>query len=96
MAQPLSSKLDWPAANPLWAAAINPVLANPIANVSFLTNISLINGITVINHGLGRMMLGWFLSDINAGVMVYRSAPFNSKTLTLTSSGAATVSIGVF
>ena len=96
MAQPLSSKLDWPAMNPIIASALNPVIANPISNLTYLNNINLINGVTTINHGLGRMMLGWFLTDITAGVMVYRSAALNTKTLVLTSSGAASVSIGVF
>jgi hypothetical protein len=36
------------------------------------------------------------LVDQNSVGTVYRSAPLNDKTLTLTSSAAMTVSIGVF
>lgn len=96
MAAPLSSKLDWSLANSLWAQALNPVLANPINNITILKNIPLISGVTVINHGLSRMQVGWFLTDINGAATIYRSASFNSTTLTLTSSAAVTVSIGVF
>lgn len=96
MAQPLSPKLDWELANPLWAAALNPVLANPLNGVKILSNVVLINGTTIINHGLGRMMLGWFIVDINAAATIYRSAPFNATTITLTSNAIAVVSIGVF
>lgn len=96
MAAPLSPHLDWNLANPLWAQALNPVIANPMNNVTILKNISLINGATTINHGLGRMMQGWFPVDINAAATIYRSQPLNGFTLTLTSNAAATVSIGVF
>lgn len=96
MPKPLSSKQDWPLANPIWANVLNPFLANLLNNVSILKNINLSTGVNVINHGLGRQMNGWFLVDIQAAQTVYRSAPFNSSTLTLTASGPVTCSIGVF
>lgn len=96
MAIPLSPKLEWELANPLWAQALNPVVNNPLNNVRILQNQNLINGVTVINHGLGRTMLGWFLTDIAGAATIYRSQPFNGTTLTLTSSAAVVVNIGVF
>jgi len=92
----LSSKLEWPLANPLWASTLNPLVANPMNSASILKDIALISGITIINHQLGRMMQGWFLTDINGSSTIYRSAPMNSSTLTLTSSAIVTVNIGVF
>jgi hypothetical protein len=79
-----------------WAAEINPVLANPLNNVSILTNQSLKIGTNVINHLLGAVQQGWFLTDIQGPATIYRSAAFNKLTLTLTSSAAVVVSIGVF
>lgn len=96
MASPLSSKLAWELANPLWAAALNPVIAGQISQASILENIVLVTGVNIINHKLGRTMRGWFFTDINADIDFHRSAPLNSKTLTLTCSGPAIVNIGVF
>lgn len=79
-----------------WKSILDPVIAAPMVGVNILTGIQLKNGVTVINHLLGAMQQGWFLADINGAATVYRSAPFNDKTLTLTSSAAVTVNIGVF
>lgn len=79
-----------------WASQINPVLVNPMTNMQILKNVKLTTGANVINHLLARAQQGWMILDINAAVTVYRSQPFNDKTLTLTSSGTATVNLGVF
>lgn len=79
-----------------WSAELNPVLANPTNNVSVLEGVVLKNGATVINHKLGRTMQGWFIVDQTAAASIYRSQPFNSLTLTLTSNAAVTVNLGVF
>lgn len=96
MATPLSPKLDWEVANPIWASALNPVIANPLNTSKVLNNTSLKVGSNIINHGLGRTMLGWFVTDIQGIASIYRSAPMNATTLTLTSDAAVTVNIGVF
>lgn len=79
-----------------WASQLNPVLANPMTNMSILQNIALTTGTNIINHKLGRVQQGWILTDVNAAITVYRSKPFNATTLTLVSSGSATVNIAVF
>lgn len=79
-----------------WATQINPIIAQPINNGFVLKNISLINGATVVNHLLGRNLQGWFLVDVNGAATIYRSAPKNNLTLTLTSSAAVTADIFVF
>lgn len=79
-----------------WASQIDPLLVNPLASGLLLKNIVLASGANVINHLLSRQPQGWFVTDTNAAVTIYRSQPFNSSTLTLTSSGAATVSLYVF
>lgn len=79
-----------------WASALDPLLSNPLSNGIFLKNISLANGVTVINHLLSRQMQGWFITDINAAATIYRSQPLNAKTLTLTSNAVAIVNLYVF
>jgi uncharacterized membrane-anchored protein len=79
-----------------WAGILNPFMANPSLNNNLLTGVALANGVTVINHLLGRTPLGWRIVDINGAATVYRSAPFSKLTLTLTSSAAVTASIEVF
>ena len=79
-----------------WASELNPIIANPMTNMQILKNISLVSGTNVINHRLGQTQQGWLLTDIQGAASIYRSAPFNNLTLTLTSSAAVTVSIGVF
>lgn len=79
-----------------WKSELDPILSNPMTDMFILKNVSLAVGSNVINHKLGRTQQGWFLTDINGTGTVYRSAGFNDLTLTLTSSAAVTVSIGVF
>ena len=92
----LSSKLPWELANPKWASELNPIIANPMTNMSILQNVVLASGTNIINHGLGRTQQGWVLTDIQGAATVYRNASFNNTTLSLSSSAAVTVSIGVF
>lgn len=79
-----------------WAADINPVLANPLSSGIFLKNVTLVNGVTTVNHLLARMQQGWIISDVNGAATIYRSQPFNNLTLTLTSNAAVTVTLYVF
>jgi hypothetical protein len=92
----LSPNLPWSLANPKWAQELNPVLGNPLTNMSILKNVNLISGVTVVNHGLQQIQQGWIILDQQGPASIYRSAPFNSTTLTLTSSAAVTVNLGVF
>jgi hypothetical protein len=79
-----------------WASQLNPIIKNPLTNPTILSNISLVSGTNVINHRLGTTPTGWLLIDINAAATIYRSQPFNSTTLTLTSSAPCVVSLAVF
>lgn len=78
-----------------WSAQLNPLLSNKLISGRLLT-FPIINGVTVINHGLASEMQGWIQVDINAAATVYRSQPLNAKTLTLTSNAAATITLWVF
>lgn len=79
-----------------WASSLNPVIGNPISSGLISSPFVLKTGVNVINHLLGRTQQGWIVIDQNAAVTLFRSQPFNDKTLTLTSSGAATVTLYVF
>lgn len=96
MSSPLSSKLPWELANPLWASAINPLLASATASARFLSNVPLAVGANTISHGLGRNLQGWIITDLNGAATIYRSQPLNAFTLTLTSSAAVTISLELF
>lgn len=77
-------------------AEVDPVLSNLLIQGSQLPNISITSGVNVINHKLGRRQLGWVVTDINAAISIFRSQPFNDKTLTLTSNGACQLSLWVY
>jgi hypothetical protein len=79
-----------------WKSQLDPVLANPATNPSILKGVKLAQGDNTVNHLLGQTMQGWQLTDLDSPVIVFRSKPFNNLTLTLNSSGAATVDILVF
>lgn len=79
-----------------WASILNPMIASPLNGSSVLKSVVLKNGDTVINHGLGKTQQGWFITDITGAATIYRSAPFNDLTLTLTSNAAVTINLGVF
>lgn len=95
MSAPLSAKLEWELMNPILSSTLNPIIANPLSSSSII-EVVLNIGINTINHKLGRKMQGWFLTDINAAAVIFRSAALNDLTLTLTSDAVVTVSIGVF
>ncbi len=97
MAQPLSSKLDWQTANPQWAAAINPVINNPLLQGHLISGIVLPSNTAVtISHELNRMMIGWWVVDTTATSSVWRTQSLNTKTLTIESSATTTVALWVF
>lgn len=96
MAQ-LSNKLPWELANPKWAATLNPILALPILQGNLISNISLTASTSrPINHLLGRIPIGWFLTDNDSQAVVWRSAESNQYTITLESDANTTISIWVF
>lgn len=79
--------------------ALNPMLKNPLLNGYILTEISLAAGANIIEHGLGRPLIGWFLVRRRANESVYDTQDSNtspSTTLQLTASGAVVVDIYVF
>lgn len=79
-----------------WATSLDPVLANPIIQGLALKNVQLVVGTNVINHLLARKQQGYLITDLQGIADIYRSAPFNSQTLTLTSNADVTVNLWVY
>ena len=79
-----------------WKSELDPILSIPLLKGLQLKNIELIAGTNVINTLLGRLQQGFIITDIDAPATIYRSQPFNSLTLTLTSSAACNVSLLVY
>lgn len=90
----LSSNLPWQEANPKWAASLNPLIANLLMQGSQLGPIVLVaNTPQTLNHYLGKMQTGFFPTDQNAAASIYRTQPFNAKTITLESSANVTINL---
>jgi hypothetical protein len=79
-----------------WKSSLDPVLANPLNSMSVLKDISLTTGVNVINHKLQQTLQGWIITDINGAAQIYRSAPLNNLTLTLTSDANVVISLAVY
>lgn len=92
----LSTSLPFSLMITKWAAILNPLLDSPLNSASIISDVKLSIGSNTINHLLGKKQTGWFLVDQQASASIYRSMPFNTTTLTLTSDAVVTVSIGVF
>lgn len=93
----LSPKLPWELAQTKWAATINPILAIPMLHGNQIDDIVLAANMPLaINHLLQALPQGWFLVDNTANAVVWRSAPLNNLTITLTASADTTISIWVY
>lgn len=83
-----------------WASQLNPVLANALVNGRLVRNQTLVSGTNVINHGLGRNLVGWFVTRLRGSyVQLFDTQDINSMpalTLNLNSSGNVVVDIYVF
>ena len=79
-----------------WTSQLNPIIANPLTDPAILKNLTLVSGNNIINHKLGRVPQGFFVTDINAASVIYRAAPYNNLTLTLNASAACTINLAIF
>ena len=79
-----------------WKSQIDPILSIPMLSGIQLNNIAIKSGINVINTKLQRTQQGWVITDITSPALISRSQPFNSTTLTLTSSAATTINLWVY
>lgn len=85
------------------ANSLTPVLKSLIIDGVLVKDIELANGVNRVNHTLGRLPEGWIIVDRNSPATVFKTVPTSaantitdSSTISLTSSGAVTVSIWFF
>jgi len=81
--------------------SLNPVLNNPILDGVLLESVSLVTGSdNVVNHTLGRPLVGWFVTRLRASATIYDKQDANTGTpnltLVLVSSANVTVDLYVF
>ena len=82
-----------------WSSILNALIANRSVQSTILQDLVLINGTNVIDHLLGRKLIGWRIIRINGVASIYDGQSSNqipNLTLVLISSAAVTVSIEVF
>lgn len=82
-----------------WTSILNPLLGNPSLQSQILPNVSLIMGVTVVNHKLGAALRGWRIIRLRAEALVWDSQDSNQTpqlTLILNSSGPVVVDLEVF
>lgn len=82
-----------------WAQQLNPIIANPLLQGHLIMNQTLINGTTIVNHGLGRKLIGWFVVGMNAPATIYDNQAGNQMpqlTLSLTSNASIIANLWVF
>ena len=82
-----------------WASILNVLLGNPSLQSMILSNVSLKNGTTTINHLLDRKLIGWRVIGINGSATIYDQQRLNQtpdKTLILVSNAAVLINLEVF
>lgn len=95
----LPLKLPWNMAENRWATAIEPVLNSPIAQPVILKNVALAAGTNVINHLLGRKLVGWNPTRVRASATFFDLQDTNQTpqlTLVLVASAPVTIDIMVY
>lgn len=82
-----------------WAQELNPVIANPILQNNILKNISLVSGANVVNHKLGRNLVGWQIIRQRSAASFFDTQDTNQTpelTLNLNASAPVIVDLVVF
>lgn len=95
----LPQKLNLPMMQTKWAQELDPIISNELLQGNILSNISLVTGTNVINHKLGRNLLGWYTTRVRAAVTLYDQQDTNQTpnlTLVLIASAPAIVDLAVF
>jgi hypothetical protein len=79
--------------------AVTPILGKEILDSEILHGVVLSSGANTVDHKLGRDLVGWVVTRINAAITIFDTQatnPLPHKNLKLTTSGAAIVDLLVF
>jgi hypothetical protein len=74
---------------------INPLAKLPLLDGTPLTQIVLTTSALKVPHQLGRTPRGFFVTDLNANAVVFRTGSTDT-TITLTASASCTVNLWVY
>lgn len=78
---------------------VQPLTNNPMLDGLILTEVDVSTSSTIVNHGLGRDIRGWFIVNKDSNINVWAVSSeqsFPGTQLVLTASGTGIVSIYVF
>jgi len=95
----LPLNLPWFQAAVKWKSQLDPILSNPLLDGQLLQGVVLINGTTIVNHKLGRKLIGWFPVGLNTAAVIHDNQASNQTpqlTLSLTCNATVTVNLWVF
>ncbi len=79
-----------------WKSILDPIVANAILQGIAVNNVAIATSATDVPVKLGRTMQGFFITDINANAVVWRTAALSADILTLQASAACTISLWCF
>jgi hypothetical protein len=82
-----------------WKSILDPLLGNVSVQSIMLPEVTLLNGTTVINHRLGRKLIGWRIVRQRAQASIYDLQDLNQSpqlTLVLSSNAQVIVDLEVF
>lgn len=95
----LPQQLSWETASKRWAAILSPLINSPTATPVLLQNIPIVSGTNVINHTLGRKLIGWIPVRVKSSATFFDTQDQNQMpqlTLQLTASADTNIDLLVF
>ncbi len=95
----LPQGLQLPQMQNTWATQLDPVISKPWNQGILIQNISLVSGVNVINHRLGRKLVGWIPTRVRAQETLsdqQDTNPTPELTLLIESSGTIVIDLIVF
>jgi len=67
----------------------------PFLNGNLIAGVSLLSGDNIINHKLGKLASGYFITSLNANTPIWQSG-LTTTTITLSCTANCTISVWVF
>lgn len=99
MNKKLPRQLALPLMQSTWASMLEPIISQPVLDNVYLEDVKLVTGKNVINHKLGRKLVGWIPTRIKAAATFYDDQDNNQApalTLVLYASADCTIDLVVF
>lgn len=81
------------------AKVLNQLTPNPLLSGNLLQGVALVTGTNIINHLLGRNLIGWYTTRVRGACQLYDTQDTNltpNLTLVIESDADVTVDLAVF